>query len=110
LMTYRNLMLTMLLGGLWHGASWNFVIWGAYHGALLAFERMAGRKMFERQPPAWIYPLRAIFTAVLVSIGWVFFRAATFADSRYIIGQMFSHWRGADPILIPAWLLWLAAF
>ena len=38
-MTYRNLMLTMLLGGLWHGASWNFVIWGGYHGALLAVER-----------------------------------------------------------------------
>src|SRR5262249_13371342 len=39
LMTYRNLMLTMLLGGLWHGASWNFVIWGGYHGALLSLER-----------------------------------------------------------------------
>ena len=38
--TYRNLMLTMLLGGLWHGASWNFVVWGGYHGALLSFERM----------------------------------------------------------------------
>ena len=40
LQTYRNLMLTMLLGGLWHGASWNFVVWGGYHGALLSFERM----------------------------------------------------------------------
>jgi len=108
LKTYRNLMLTMLLGGLWHGASWNFAIWGGYHGALLAVERMAGRKFFEREPPVWIYPFRVLFTVALVTIGWVFFRAANFADSRYIIGQMFSHWRGTDPIAIPVWLRWLA--
>jgi alginate O-acetyltransferase complex protein AlgI len=47
LMTYRNLMLTMLLGGLWHGASWNFVIWGGYHGGLLSVERMMGRREFS---------------------------------------------------------------
>ncbi len=59
LMTYRNLMLTMLLGGLWHGASWNFVIWGGYHGGLLSLERMMGRREFEKKPPAWLYPFRA---------------------------------------------------
>jgi D-alanyl-lipoteichoic acid acyltransferase DltB (MBOAT superfamily) len=41
--TYRNLMLTMLVGGLWHRANWTFVIWGGYHGALLSLERMTGR-------------------------------------------------------------------
>ncbi|MGD1097639.1 MAG: MBOAT family O-acyltransferase [Bryobacteraceae bacterium] len=102
--TYRNLMLTMLLGGLWHGASWNFVIWGGYHGLLLSLERIAGRKFFEEAPRAWFYPFRAAFTFALVSIGWVFFRAATFADSRYVIGQMFSGIAGAGDITIPVWL------
>jgi D-alanyl-lipoteichoic acid acyltransferase DltB (MBOAT superfamily) len=49
-MTYRNLMLTMLLGGLWHGASWNFLIWGGYHGGLLAVERAAGE---DRPSGGW---------------------------------------------------------
>jgi alginate O-acetyltransferase complex protein AlgI len=69
LMTYRNLMLTMLLGGLWHGASWNFVVWGGYHGALLSIERMMGRREFEKQPPVWVYPLRALITFALVCVG-----------------------------------------
>jgi len=102
LMTYRNLMLTMLLGGLWHGASWNFVIWGGYHGALLGLERVFGRKHFQEQPHWLVYPFRAMLTFVLVCIGWVFFRAATFHDSVYVLQQMFSaHGKG---ILIPAWL------
>ena len=107
--TYRNLMLTMLLGGLWHGASWNFVIWGGYHGALLAMERMAGRKLFEQRPPIWLYPFRAILTVALVCIGWVFFRATTFADSRYVIAQMFSHPHETNRIVIAPWLVWMAA-
>src|SRR5258706_15234125 len=50
---------------------------------------MIGRDRFQERPPAWIYPLRAITTFALVCVGWVFFRAATFADSRFILGQMF---------------------
>ncbi len=107
LQTYRNLMLTMLLGGLWHGASWNFVVWGGYHGALLSFERMFRR----RNAPAesrWtaLYPLQALITFALVMIGWVFFRAATFHDSLYVLHQMFFVPRGHS--LIPAWLADLA--
>ncbi len=102
--TYRNLMLTMLLGGLWHGASWNFVAWGGYHGGLLALERAAGRKVFEARPRAWLYPARALLTFLLVTIGWVFFRAVDFAQSRFVIGQMFT--RAAGPVwLIPLWLV-----
>ena len=104
LMTYRNLMLTMLLGGLWHGASWNFVIWGGYHGALLSLERMAGRRRFQDPPPRGSSLSRGILTFALVCIGWVFFRAATFADSRYIIAQMFSGVRGPGDITFPIWL------
>ena len=102
LATYRNLMLTMLLGGLWHGASWNFVIWGGYHGALLGLERVFGRKHFQEQPNRLAYPFRALLTFVLVCVGWVFFRAATLGDSVYVFRQMIS-WNGKE-ILIPVWL------
>jgi alginate O-acetyltransferase complex protein AlgI len=108
LATYRNLMLTMLLGGLWHGASWNFVAWGGYHGALLAIERMLGRKMFEERPSWFLYPFRVALTAGLVTIGWVFFRAANFSDSRYIIGQMFSFPHHAPVFEVGRWLIWMA--
>ena len=87
-LTYRNLMLTMLLGGLWHGASWNFVIWGGYHGALLAIERA----LSGERPPAdewnWTYPIRASLTFVLALIGWVFFRAADLPQSVQVLRQM----------------------
>jgi alginate O-acetyltransferase complex protein AlgI len=102
LQTYRNLMLTMLLGGLWHGASWNFVVWGGYHGALLSVERVFRRKE-SREPAVWtiFYPLQAVITFGLVMIGWVFFRATTFHDSVYILHQMF--FGPGGELLIPRW-------
>jgi D-alanyl-lipoteichoic acid acyltransferase DltB (MBOAT superfamily) len=105
--TYRNLMLTMLLGGLWHGASFNFIIWGGYHGALLGIERVAGRSAV---PGALLYPLRMLLTFLLVCVGWVFFRAATLDDSLYVIGQMFTGDWSAAAVLIPVWLLCLVGF
>jgi alginate O-acetyltransferase complex protein AlgI len=85
--TYANLMMTMLIGGLWHGASWNFVIWGGYQGAALAIERMVwGRE--EKQGLIRI-PL-AVLTFAVVCVGWVFFRAKTFAAAALVIGQLFS--------------------
>src|SRR5262249_3811211 len=101
--TYRNLMLTMLLGGLWHGASWNFVIWGGYHGALLSIERMLGRKRLE-QTHALLYPARAILTFVLVCAGWVFFRAPTLGWSAYVLSQMFGGIVKGTIQIIPIWL------
>lgn len=83
LRTYLNLMITMLLGGLWHGASWNFVIWGAWHGALLAVERALGIEKGQ-----W---WRAPVTFVIVMMGWVWFRAATFTDARFVLEHL---WRG----------------
>jgi D-alanyl-lipoteichoic acid acyltransferase DltB (MBOAT superfamily) len=85
--TYVNLMLTMLLGGLWHGASWNFVIWGGYHGALLGIERAVwGRE----QRTGWARLPLGIVTFLLVTVGWVFFRAKTFAAARFVLEQMVS--------------------
>ncbi|HVX59894.1 MAG TPA: MBOAT family O-acyltransferase [Pirellulales bacterium] len=72
--TYANLATVMVLGGLWHGASWNFVIWGAIHGAMLAFERAQGKESFYRRLPG---PLKTLFTFVIVCFAWVFFRADT---------------------------------
>src|SRR5579862_230561 len=106
LMTYRNLMLTMLLGGLWHGASWNFVIWGGYHGALLSIERLLRGNKAEIAPRWWLYPFQAVLTFGLVMISWVFFRAATLGDSLKVIGQMFTGARGT--VLLNTWQFGLA--
>ncbi len=86
--TYRNLILTMLVGGLWHGASWNFVIWGGYHGAILAVERALGVKRDEDAPR--LRPLRALLIFVVVCVGWVFFRARTLGDSLLVLRRMFA--------------------
>jgi len=73
--TYVNLFIVMLLGGLWHGAAWNFVIWGALHGALLGFERLRGKAaVYGSLPP----PLRVGVTFILVLITWVFVFVATY--------------------------------
>ena len=90
--TYRNLMITMLLGGLWHGASWTFVVWGAYHGLLLsAYRRWPW--VWDRQP-AWS---QRTFTFVLVVFGWVFFRAATWSDAAVMLSRMLTPQMGNLP-------------
>lgn len=99
--TYRNIMITMLLGGLWHGASWKFVVWGGYQGLLLSMERLfAGRVAI----PAF---LRGLFTFALISVGWVFFRADTLHDAGIVISQMVSTNAGTW-LLGPAHVLLLA--
>jgi D-alanyl-lipoteichoic acid acyltransferase DltB (MBOAT superfamily) len=87
LKTYRNLMITMLLGGIWHGAGWKFVMWGALHGGGLAVERML-EPVIGRRPAT---PLgRVIATLVVfhfVCLAWIFFRAEDFALAlRYLEG------------------------
>ena len=84
--TYANLIITMLLGGLWHGASWNFVIWGGLHGGMLVFERSQGREGFYHNLPK---PLRIAITFVIVMIGWVFFRAADLPRAGAYLASMF---------------------
>jgi alginate O-acetyltransferase complex protein AlgI len=72
--TYVNLMAVMLIGGLWHGASWNFVIWGGIHGFMLALERFQGKDSPYRHLPQ---PVRIGITFAIVCVTWVFFRAKT---------------------------------
>ncbi|MDR3700631.1 MAG: MBOAT family O-acyltransferase [Candidatus Sulfopaludibacter sp.] len=103
LRTYFNLMITMLLGGLWHGASWTFVAWGGYHGALLALERLLRGR---RQPTGPVRVPLAILTFLLVTLGWVLFRAGTMERAALIFGQMFS--RSSGEMIWTAWQLRLA--
>jgi alginate O-acetyltransferase complex protein AlgI len=84
--TYRNLILTMLLGGLWHGASLNFVVWGGMHGGMLALERAQGRESFYHSLPR---PFRVALTFLIVLIAWVFFRASDLSRAVTYLGSMF---------------------
>ena len=83
--TYINLFIVMLLGGLWHGAAWNFVVWGGLHGALLAFERLRGTRSLYRWLPA---PARVGLTFAVVLVGWVFFRAPDLHAAMRYLGYM----------------------
>lgn len=88
--TYVNLMITMLLGGLWHGANWTFVAWGALHGLYLGAERMVrgwwGHKPWASFPIVTL--LLGIGTFYLIVITWVFFRAATFSKAGQLLASM----------------------
>lgn len=90
--TYRNLILTMALGGLWHGASWNFVIWGTYHGVLLAIHKKWTDIFGKSQLPGLLIPFQVFATFLLVSLGWIFFRANSFSDTKLIFSDLFFGW------------------
>jgi alginate O-acetyltransferase complex protein AlgI len=99
--TYHNLMATMLLGGLWHGANWTFVVWGGLHGAFLAAERWL-KCLSERWrlPSGWaVKLLLAAVTYLLVNIAWVFFRAKTLARAGIVLGGMAGLHPEAAPVL-----------
>ncbi len=88
--TYVNNFLTMLIGGLWHGADWKFVFWGAMHGVGLAVHK-ATKPITERIPNVW--PVKAVswmVTMLVVSLLWVFFRAESWGDSWIIIKKIFT--------------------
>jgi alginate O-acetyltransferase complex protein AlgI len=85
LATYRNLILTMSLGGLWHGANWTFLLWGIWHGGWMAIERALGIKSRQTVwPTAIAWPM----TMVLVLIGWVMFRATSVGHAFDVYGGM----------------------
>jgi alginate O-acetyltransferase complex protein AlgI len=90
LATYKNLLLTMLLGGLWHGASWNFIIWGGLHGVYLSIEKAIGIQRLKTRTilssfSGWL------ITFSLVSFAWIFFRAEDLHQAGTIIQSIFSH-------------------
>lgn len=79
-----NLFLTMLIGGLWHGASFTFIVWGAYHGVLLVIERALGEDRLARIPTL----ARQAVTFLLVLVGWVFFRSESFTQAAQVLSGM----------------------
>jgi alginate O-acetyltransferase complex protein AlgI len=110
--TARNLMITMTLGGLWHGASWTFVVWGVLHGLLLVIHRPF-RDFCEARPrldralrslPGTA--LRVACTFLAVSLCWVFFRAQTFLAAKTILRNLFRPVMALDPPLAARWLLY----
>ena len=99
--TYRNLMITMLLGGLWHGANWTFVIWGGLHGLFLAAEHWLKRattrlKLLEGGA---FRILSILATFILINVTWVFFRAQDFATAMRIVASLVGIHDEAAPML-----------
>jgi len=112
LFTFRNLFLTMLLGGLWHGAAWTFVIWGAIHGGFLVLERVASAdaRLLARLNtiPRPLQPvLRWALTFHVVCLAWIFFRAESLDKAWTIIWRSLTAW-GDAPLVTPVLILTIA--
>ena len=91
---YLNLMITMLLGGLWHGAAWTFVIWGGLHGSAMVWERWRRdrRGPVERIETRWATWRARIVTFHFVCFAWIFFRADSFTAAWDMIAGLFTRW------------------
>jgi alginate O-acetyltransferase complex protein AlgI len=117
LLTYRNLMLTMLLGGLWHGAAWTFVIWGGIHGGGLVLSRWWGERRAARAeaglpvPPPLSPWIRRIITFHLVCVAWVFFRADSVSGAFEVLGRVTDLGPGqaVNPMVVTVIALMLAS-
>ncbi|MCA8970973.1 MAG: MBOAT family protein [Planctomycetes bacterium] len=107
--TYVNLALVMLLGGLWHGASWNFVVWGAMHGVWLGINRWWDRRGFGRMGGKVGHVLSVVLTFHMVCLAWIFFRSHTFDGAIAVLGNLVSVGEGAwfDVPLLPL-SVWVA--
>jgi D-alanyl-lipoteichoic acid acyltransferase DltB (MBOAT superfamily) len=115
--TYRNLMLTMVLGGLWHGAAWTFVIWGAIHGTVMCVEhfrrsRQGIRWNADQEPPSRVVTLRKVWigrfvTFQIVCLAWIFFRAESLDNAIDVLTRIVdpSHWTDAAPLVTGGVLL-----
>jgi alginate O-acetyltransferase complex protein AlgI len=114
--TYINLLITMGLGGLWHGASWNFVIWGLYHGVLLSVHRAWHQRRGQTLASTGLIDkaFGVILTFVLVTLGWVAFRTPDFTTTLRVLSDLFAGSVHTTEIpatfwaLLAATLVWLA--
>lgn len=103
--TYLSLMGTMLIGGLWHGANWTFVVWGGLHGLYLAAERVLRGRFSEFRPGPWSLAALGLLTFILTNITWVFFRAKTFDKAWTVLRGMAGANAHAPPLLAAVYLL-----
>ena len=92
--TYLNLLIVFFITGLWHGASWSFVVWGLYHGLFIVIERVGFGKVLEK---TW-KPFQHIYTLLIVIVGWVFFRSETLPEAFLFLKKMFSFSSGNIPL------------
>lgn len=90
--TYRNLMIVFLLTGFWHGATWSFVFWGAFHGFFIVLERLGFGKFLEKIPGLFSWG----YTMLVVLVGWVFFRIEDFSEAIDFVGKLFGIGGGGD--------------
>jgi len=102
--TYRNLAITMLLGGLWHGAAWGFVGWGAFHGTWLMVNRAFGTRKTAEQMSFLERLARRLATFHLVCFGWILFRADSLDKILAVLGQIFSFAGGP---MTAGYLVWV---
>lgn len=82
---YRNLLIVFLITGLWHGASWNFIVWGLFHGVFIILERIGFGKLLLKTGSVF----QSVYTLLVVTVGWVFFRAETLSDALLYLSRMF---------------------
>jgi alginate O-acetyltransferase complex protein AlgI len=107
--TYVNIMITMVLGGLWHGAAWTFVFWGAYHGGLLATHQWRVRRSDAERPTGRIDVLRRrAATFALVCVGWVFFRADSMDTAFSLLRRLITGWWTPSEFVTPLVVLMVA--
>jgi alginate O-acetyltransferase complex protein AlgI len=103
--TYYNLMITMLLGGLWHGANWTFVMWGFYHGILISVQRFleerfeSAKRLFSGESP-----VSTVFVTIgtfhLVCFGWIMFRAESLPKAGQMVSNIFTAGLGTDTVKV----------
>jgi len=94
LSTYRNMFFTMVISGLWHGATWNFALWGAIHGLGRVFTRKLEETAFYRdRVPGFV---KRLYVFLFVSFAWIFFRAESFGDAWQIVARI-AAWAWTDP-------------
>ena len=95
--TYINLAIVMLLGGLWHGANWTFVVWGAMHGVWLGINRWWQRRGWRGLSGVWGRTLAVFITFHLVCLAWVFFRSSNFVNAQHVLSNLVTG--GLEPVM-----------
>ena len=109
LWTYFNQLIVFFVTGLWHGASFNFIVWGLFHGVFLCAERLIGGSRLEKIPR----PFMRLYSLFVVLVGWVFFRAETLGEAVTVLATMLSptmwRWRSILPVVNKEFLFFLVA-